>query len=83
MPAKTRAEINRQNYERSKIKRQEKARDRIRAIREGWRTALADWDRSHEWTEAPSDWPATGLGQWSVESALANPADSLDESETH
>lgn len=75
--AKSRSEINRQNYLRHKAARQEKARTRMREVRQGWRQAIAAWDEAHTWTEPPTDWQATGLSQWAVESALADPSNWL------
>lgn len=72
---KSRAEINRQNYERNKAARQEKARLRMREIRQSWRQAMIEWDAAHEWSEPPADWACTGLSQSAISMAFTNPAD--------
>jgi len=71
---KPRSEINRQNYERNKAKRQEAARLRQQGLRDSWKQAIAEWDHLNEWTEPPADWAATGLSQSAIDSAMLDPS---------
>lgn len=70
--AKTRAEINRQNYLRNQEARKAKALERKGAQVDAWKSQIAEWDKMNEWTELPP-WEtiaATGLSEWAVRSAV-------------
>lgn len=79
--AKSRQEINRQNYLRSQAKRQAAARERMRAIRDGWRQAIAEWDRAHEWDSPPADWQASGLSEHAMRCAFGSPLEAMIDAE--
>ena len=73
----TKAERNRLDYEEHKAERQSAARKRNRQIRETWKTAIAAWDRLHEWTSPPPDWEATGASQHAVTACCTHPLDRM------
>lgn len=79
--AKTRAEINRQNYLRNREARIQKALDRKKEVKDAWFQKLKEWDSMNEWTEIPP-WEtiaATGLSEFAVRSAMGQIDDEDEE----
>jgi len=72
-PAPTKQQRNREDYLAHQAERQAAARKRNREIRESWKTAIAAWDRLHEWTSPPPDWEATGASQHAVTACCTHP----------
>jgi transcriptional regulator with XRE-family HTH domain len=75
----TKQQRNREDYLAHQAERQAAARKRNREIRDSWKTAIAAWDRLHEWTSPPPDWEATGASQHAVTACCTHPIDLITE----